>query len=59
MNYGEALKMWREIKEYIVSTFYEVDSSHYSHKMGIKEIQWRIKLMKVCVVDITEYSNKS
>lgn len=51
--------MWRENKEYIVSTFYEVDSSHYSHKMGIKEIHWRIKLMKVCVVDITEYSNKS
>lgn len=50
--------MWWEIKEYIVCIFYEVDSLYYSYKMGIKEIYWRIKLMKVCVVDIIEYSNK-
>lgn len=53
MNYGEALKMWQEIKEYIVSTFYEVDSSHYSHKMGIKEIHWRI--MKILLSTVTNH----
>lgn len=53
MNYGEALKMWREIKEYIVRTFYEVDSSHYSHKMGIKEIHWRI--MKTLLSTVTNH----
>lgn len=45
--------MWREIKEYIVSTFYEVDSSHYSHKMGIKEIHWRI--MKILLRTVTNH----
>lgn len=53
MNYGEVLKMWQEIKEYIVSIFYEVDSLYYSYKMGIKEIYWRI--MKILLSIVINY----
>lgn len=45
--------MWWEIKEYIVSIFYEVDSLYYSYKMGIKEKYWRI--MKILLSIVINY----